>query len=74
MFGATGGGCDPRKGFDLLTAALEYLGGEVPGVEMVVFGQLAPRTPPILVTPFTTLVTYTTTSVYVHYIALLMLW
>ena len=48
MFGATGGGCDPRKGFDLLTTALEYLGGEVPGVEMVVFGQLAPRTSPDL--------------------------
>ena len=48
MFGAIGGGRDPRKGFDLLTAAIEYLRGEAPGAEMVVFGQLAPRTPPDL--------------------------
>jgi hypothetical protein len=34
------------KGFDLLTAALEHLRGEIPGLELVVFGQLAPRNPP----------------------------
>ena len=48
LFGAMGGGRDPRKGFDLLTAALEYLRGEIPGLELVVFGQLAPRNPPDL--------------------------
>jgi glycosyltransferase involved in cell wall biosynthesis len=48
MFGAMGGGRDPRKGFDLLTAALGHLHREVSGVELVVFGQLAPRNPPEL--------------------------
>ena len=48
LFGAMGGGRDPRKGFDLLTAALEHLRGEIPGLELVVFGQLAPRNPPDL--------------------------
>ncbi len=47
-FGAMGGGDDPRKGFDLLTAALENLRGEIPGMELVVFGQHAPRNPPDL--------------------------
>ena len=48
LFGAMGGGRDPRKGFDLLTAALGYLRGEIPGLELVVFGQFAPRNPPDL--------------------------
>jgi len=48
LFGAMGGGYDPRKGFDLLTAALGHLSGEIPGLELVVFGQLAPRNPPDL--------------------------
>jgi glycosyltransferase involved in cell wall biosynthesis len=48
LFGAMGGGRDPRKGFDLLTAALEHLRGEIPGLELVVFRQLAPRNPPDL--------------------------
>jgi glycosyltransferase involved in cell wall biosynthesis len=48
LFGAMGGGRDPRKGFDLLTAALGNLRGEIPGLELVVFGQLAPHHPPDL--------------------------
>jgi glycosyltransferase involved in cell wall biosynthesis len=48
LFGAMGGGRDPRKGFDLHTAALGHLRGEIPGLELVVFGQLAPRNPPDL--------------------------
>jgi glycosyltransferase involved in cell wall biosynthesis len=48
LFGAMGGGADPRKGFDLLTGALNHLRGKVPGLELVVFGQLTPRHPPDL--------------------------
>jgi glycosyltransferase involved in cell wall biosynthesis len=50
LFGAIGGGCDPRKGFDLLQAALQYLRDEpsAHGLELVVFGQLAPQSPPSL--------------------------
>jgi glycosyltransferase involved in cell wall biosynthesis len=48
LFGAMRGGRDPRKGFDLLTGALEQLRGEVPGLELVIFGQLAPRNLPDL--------------------------
>jgi glycosyltransferase involved in cell wall biosynthesis len=47
LFGALGGDEDPRKGFDLLRDALQYLSGrsdgqELNGLELVVFGQLAP--------------------------------
>jgi glycosyltransferase involved in cell wall biosynthesis len=47
LFGALGGDEDPRKGFDLLRAALQQLRGrvdepELNGLELVVFGQLAP--------------------------------
>lgn len=45
LFGAMGGGQDPRKGFDLLQAALNYLRGQMPGLELVVFGQSAPKAP-----------------------------
>lgn len=50
LFGAMGGGRDPRKGFDLLQAALQHLRDEpsVRGLELVVFGQLAPQSPPSL--------------------------
>jgi glycosyltransferase involved in cell wall biosynthesis len=48
LFGAMGGGLDPRKGFGLLSGALEYLRGEVPALELVIFGELAPRNPPDL--------------------------
>lgn len=44
LFGAMGGAQDPRKGFDLLQAALKHLRGQLPGLELVVFGQLAPKT------------------------------
>lgn len=44
LFGALGGASDPRKGFDLLTGALNQLRGEVHNLELVIFGQLAPRT------------------------------
>ena len=46
LFGAMGGSTDPRKGFDLLQAALGHLRGQHPGLELVVFGQLAPKVPP----------------------------
>ncbi len=48
LFGAIGGGQDPRKGFDLLQAALQHLRGEIPELQLVVFGQLPPQTPPDL--------------------------
>ena len=48
LFGAIGGGRDPRKGFDLLLSALGHLRGTIPDLELVVFGQSAPRTPPDL--------------------------
>ena len=42
LFGAVGGDEDPRKGFDLLRDALQHLRGRINGLELVVFGQLAP--------------------------------
>jgi glycosyltransferase involved in cell wall biosynthesis len=48
LFGAIGGGQDPRKGFDLLQAALQHLRGEIPELQLVVFGQLRPKDPPDL--------------------------
>lgn len=48
LFGAIGGGQDPRKGFDLLQAALQHLSGEIPELQLVVFGQLRPKDPPDL--------------------------
>lgn len=48
LFGAMGGGNDPRKGFDLLLKALQHLRGEQNALELVVFGQLAPKDPPDL--------------------------
>jgi len=48
LFGAMGGGRDPRKGFDLLLAALAHLRAERDDLHLVVFGQLAPRQPPDL--------------------------
>ena len=50
LFGSLGGGRDPRKGFDLLQTALERLRNapEAKAVELVVFGQMAPKTPPDL--------------------------
>jgi glycosyltransferase involved in cell wall biosynthesis len=48
VFGALGGGNDPNKGFDLLQNALAHLRGEVPGLELVIFGQDPPQSPPDL--------------------------
>lgn len=50
LFGAIGGGRDPRKGFDLLQEALRHLreAPQAKGLELVVFGQLAPKNPPDL--------------------------
>ncbi len=48
LFGAIGGSQDPRKGFDLLQAALQHLRGEIPELQLVVFGQLRPKDPPDL--------------------------
>ena len=45
LFGASGGTSDPRKGFDLLTAALDHLRGEIDGLELAVFGQGEPKQP-----------------------------
>ncbi|MDP2178677.1 glycosyltransferase family 4 protein [Methylicorpusculum sp.] len=48
LFGAMGGGRDPRKGFDLMACALKHLRGEIPELELLVFGQLEPHNPPDL--------------------------
>ncbi len=48
LFGAVGGSGDPNKGFDLLKATLQNLRGEISGLEIVIFGQLAPQSPPDL--------------------------
>jgi glycosyltransferase involved in cell wall biosynthesis len=50
LFGAMGGGNDPRKGMDLLLAALTQLRTEgiLPDLQLAVFGQLAPQSPPQL--------------------------
>lgn len=48
VFGAIGGGKDPRKGLDLLFSALQCLRGQVDGLELIVFGQSPPRNPPDL--------------------------
>jgi glycosyltransferase involved in cell wall biosynthesis len=47
LFGAMGGGKDPRKGGDLLLAALAQLCCEssLHNIQLVVFGQLAPQSP-----------------------------
>jgi glycosyltransferase involved in cell wall biosynthesis len=47
LFGAIGGGSDPRKGFDLLLDALKFLSEEsnIRGLELMVFGQMAPKIP-----------------------------
>ena len=43
LFGAIGGKQDPRKGFDLLEAAIKELPGYLPKLELVIFGQLKPK-------------------------------
>lgn len=46
LFGAMGGGQDPRKGFDLLKEALQHLKLCVPELELLVFGQSRPQPSP----------------------------
>jgi glycosyltransferase involved in cell wall biosynthesis len=48
LFGAIGGGADPRKGYDILLEGLKQLSGHISRLELVVFGQLRPKTPPVL--------------------------
>jgi glycosyltransferase involved in cell wall biosynthesis len=53
LFGAMGGGADPRKGADLLLDALKHLRSQTSGtpleqLELVVFGQSRPPQPPDL--------------------------
>lgn len=43
LFGAIGGGQDPRKGFDLAVKALQILKESIPEVELVIFGQKQPK-------------------------------
>ena len=51
LFGALGGGEDPRKGFDLLLQALGQLRCQRSDLQLLVFGQLAPREPPSSASP-----------------------
>ncbi len=51
IFGALGGGADPRKGWDLLQAALARIASQIPGIEAVVFGQSEPANSPQLGLP-----------------------
>ncbi len=48
LFGSFGANASHHKGFDLLTDALRHLRGVISELELVVFGQLAPRKPPDL--------------------------
>lgn len=53
LFGAMGGCSDRNKGFDLLQAALEHLSSiqNLPDLNLIVFGQLEPQSPPHLSFP-----------------------
>ncbi|WP_341327604.1 glycosyltransferase family 4 protein [Methylotuvimicrobium sp. KM2] len=46
IFGAIGGGSDFRKGADLLFDALRHLRGEIPGLQLLVFGENRPKETP----------------------------
>ncbi len=50
LFGAMGGGNEPHKGIDLLLAALALLRSKpsLQSLQLVLFGQLAPQSPPKL--------------------------
>jgi glycosyltransferase involved in cell wall biosynthesis len=48
IFGAMGGGRDPRKGFDLLISALNEVDNQLAGLELVVFGESEPKFKPNL--------------------------
>lgn len=43
LFGSNGAIADHHKGFDLLIKALRHLRGKMPGLELLIFGQLKPR-------------------------------
>jgi len=43
LFGAIGGGQDPRKGFDLAVKALQILRDSTPEMELVIFGETQPK-------------------------------
>lgn len=45
LFGTFGENSAPHKGFDLLRAALQHLGGQTEGLQLMVFGELEPRVP-----------------------------
>ena len=45
LFGAIGGAADPRKGFDLLRAAIKELSNQKDVLELVIFGQDVPDRP-----------------------------
>ena len=51
LFGAMGGGTDPRKGYDLLLQALKKVLSTIPQLELIVFGQVSPEHPPDLGAP-----------------------
>lgn len=53
LFGAIGGGKDPRKGMDLLLTALSKLStkANMQNLQLVVFGQRVPQSPPELAFP-----------------------
>ena len=48
LFGSYGANAAHHKGFDLLIEALHHLCGDIPDLQLVVFGQLAPHNPPDL--------------------------
>jgi glycosyltransferase involved in cell wall biosynthesis len=48
LFGAMGGSIDPRKGFDLLKESLHFIKNNENNIELVVFGQSSPKSPPEL--------------------------
>lgn len=45
LFGALGGGADPRKGFDLMVESLAHLKPKLPNLELLIFGQSEPENP-----------------------------
>ena len=46
LFGASGGGKDPRKGIDLLFSSIKKLQGQIQDVELVIFGESRPKNLP----------------------------
>jgi glycosyltransferase involved in cell wall biosynthesis len=51
LFGTSGANSAHHKGLDLLVEALDHLRGQVPGMELVIFGQHQPRQAPNLGLP-----------------------